>query len=120
MDDECERASHYEQAAANDNAGTLAVYNATVSGLAANASCADATLRVVNEAYLRSLRAPAEAQLRIGDWKADLNRGDQYLRRCIALPALRGTKAAGDCRTQLSINRTMRARLSALGLPAAR
>ena len=118
MDEECERASRYEQAAANDQAGTLAVYNATVSGLAANAGCADATLRVVNEAYLRSLRAPAEAQLRIGDWKSDLNRGDQYLRRCIAMPALRGMKAAGDCRTQLSINRTMRARLSALGFGA--
>ncbi|MBV8370090.1 MAG: hypothetical protein JO036_14365 [Candidatus Eremiobacteraeota bacterium] len=120
MDEECERASHYEQAAANDQAGTLAIYNATVSGLAANASCADATLRIVNEAYLRSLRAPAEAQLRIGDWKADLNLGDEYLRRCVAMPALRGTKAAADCRMQLSINRTMRARLSALISPTAR
>ena len=113
-DEACALALRYETKAANDAISRQEAYDAAVAGLATNLDCGDHVSRVVNDAYLLSMRAPAEAQLHIGNWRFDLQRADERLRECATLPELRGTPAAANCNAQLANNERVRRQLTAL------
>lgn len=102
--DACAQALRYEKASADNSMSPQQAYDATVAGLDANKRCADAQEKLVNEAYLLSMRAPAEQQLRIGDWQRDFSRANMLLMQCTNWPGLKGTRAAIDCDTQRRYN----------------
>jgi hypothetical protein len=61
-------------------------------------------MHLVNEGYLLSMRAPAEHDLKIGNWQRDLDRANMLLTQCTNWPGLRGTRAGIDCDTQRRYN----------------
>lgn len=101
----CADAQAYQRTAASAAVSRQAAYDSAVAGLTINQSCADARQRLVNEAYLLSVRAAAAHDLNVGDWRHDLGRANALLAQCSALPGLARTKTADDCRTQLQYNR---------------
>ncbi len=103
----CTQALAYEKTAALDSASAQARYDSSVAGLAANQRCGDAQMHLVNEAYLLSMRAPAEHELRVGSWQRDLQRANMLLQQCTNWPGIRGTAAASNCSTQLRYNETV-------------
>jgi len=111
--DSCFQALAYEKTAANDAATAQARYDSTVAGLGANQGCRDSQMHLVNEAYLLSMRAPAEHDLKIGNWQRDLTRANMLLSQCTNWPGLRGTKAGIDCDTQRRYNTIIAKTLSA-------
>ena len=100
----CAQALAYEKTAASDSVSTQARYDSAVAGLSANQGCRDAQMHLVNEAYLLSMRAPAEHDLKIGNWRQDITRADMLLLQCTNWPGLKGTKAGIDCGTQRRYN----------------
>ena len=102
--DACNQALAYEKTAANDSVTRQAAYDSAVAGLSANQRCNDPAMKLVNEAYLLSMRAPAEHDLHLGDWKRDLTRANMLLLQCTNWPDLRNKKAAIDCATQRRYN----------------
>ena len=102
--DACAQALAYEKTAASDSASTQARYDSAVAGLSANQGCRDPQMHLVNEGYLLSMRAPAEHDLKIGNWRQDITRADMLLLQCTNWPGLKGTKAGNDCATQRRYN----------------
>ena len=103
----CEQALSYEKTAAQDSNPAQARYDSAVAGLSANARCNDQQMRLVNEAYLLSMRAPAEHDLRIGNWERDLTRANALLTECTGFPGIARTRVADDCRTQMQNNQRL-------------
>lgn len=116
--DGCMQALAYEKAAASDSVSRQAAYDSAVAGLTANQRCADSQMHLVNEAYLLSMRAGAEHELKIGDWKRDLTRANMLLEQCTSWPGLKGTKAGNDCLTQWKYNVATSQKLNATPAPA--
>jgi hypothetical protein len=116
--DACSRALEYEKAAATDKASAQARYDSAVAGLAANASCGDAQMHLVNEGYLLSMRAPAEHDLHIGNWQRDLDRANMLLTQCTNWPGLRGTAAGTNCAAQIRYNGIIAKNLTSQPTPA--
>ena len=116
--DGCLQALAYEKAAASDTATRQAAYDSAVAGLAANQKCNDPQMKLVNEAYLLSMRAPAEHDLKIGNWQRDLTRANMLLAQCTNWPGLRNTRAGLDCGTQKRYNDVMAKGMSATPAPA--
>jgi hypothetical protein len=116
--DACADAQAYQRTAASPAVSRQAAYDSAVAGLAINQSCANAQQRLVNEAYLLSVRAAAAHDLNVGDWRRDLGRANALLAQCAAAPGLARTKAAGGCRTQLQYNRSYEAALTVSASPA--
>ncbi len=114
----CYRALDYEKAATQDSASAQARYDSAVAGLAANASCGDSQMHLVNEAYLLSMRAPAEHDLHIGNWQRDLDRANMLLTQCTNWPGLRGKSAGENCLTQIKYNTVIAKNLAAQPSPA--
>ncbi len=102
--DACAQALAYEKTAASDSVSTQARYDSAVAGLSANQGCRDPQMHLVNEGYLLSMRAPAEHDLKIGNWRQDITRADMLLLQCTNWPGLKGTKHAADCETQRRYN----------------
>jgi hypothetical protein len=102
--DACAQALAYEKSAAADSASRQAAYDSAIAGLAANQRCSDSQMRLVNEAYLLSMRAPAEHDLKIGNWQRDLTRANMLLNQCTNWPGLRNTPAGVNCGTQRRYN----------------
>ena len=102
--DTCAQALAYEKTAANDSVTPQARYDSTVAGLAANQTCRDAQMHLVNEAYLLSMRAPAAHDLKVGDWRRDMARANMLLVQCTNWPGLKNTRAGVDCGTQRRYN----------------
>ena len=102
--DGCRQALEYEKAAASDSATRQAAYDSAVAGLAANQRCTDPQMKLVNEAYLLSMRAPAEHDLKIGNWQRDITRANMLLVQCTNWPGLRNSRAGSDCATQKRYN----------------
>jgi hypothetical protein len=100
----CYQALAYEKTAANDSSTRQAAYDSAVAGLAANQRCNDAQMKLVNEAYLLSMRAAAEHELKVGNWQRDLTRANMLLTQCTNWPGLRNKKAGTDCDTQRRYN----------------
>ncbi|GAC1582147.1 MAG: hypothetical protein NVS3B7_17460 [Candidatus Elarobacter sp.] len=109
--DACSQALAYEQTASRDNVSRQAAYDSAVAGLAANEHCTDAQMHLVNQAYLLSMRAPAEHELHIGDWKRDFDRANALLAQCATYRGL-PAKVAADCRTQNANNQKIAAILT--------
>ena len=105
--DPCAQALAYEKFASQDLVAAQARYDSSVAGLGANARCNDQQMRLVNEAYLLSMRAPAEHDLRIGNWERDLTRANSLLTECTGFPGLARTRVADDCRTQIQNNQRL-------------
>jgi hypothetical protein len=101
--DACADALTYERTAASDAVTRQAAYDSSVAGLTVNQTCANPQQRLVNEAYLLSMRAAAARELNVGDWRRDLARANQLLTQCSSTQGL-ARKAADDCRTQLQFN----------------
>jgi hypothetical protein len=101
---DCAQALAYEKRAANDSTTAQARYDSAVAGLTANRNCHDSQMHLVNEGYLLSMRAPAEHDLKIGNWQRDLDRANMLLTQCTNWPGLRGTRAGIDCDTQRRYN----------------
>jgi hypothetical protein len=116
--DACYQALAYEKTAASDSVTRQAAYDAAIAGLAANQRCPDAQMKLVNEAYLLSMRASAEHELKVGNWQRDLTRANMLLTQCGNWPGLRGTKAGTDCLTQRQYNQMIEKTLTTL--PTAR
>lgn|GEM_PF-5550528 len=100
----CAQALADEKAAAAPGIPPQRSYDDTVAGLAANARCTDPVARIVNAGYLLSMRAMAERNLRMGDWRRDFQMADEYLGKCIAYGKRIGSHAR-DCRVQQIDNR---------------
>jgi hypothetical protein len=100
----CNQALAYEKTAANDSVSRQAAYDSAVAGLAANQRCNDPQMKLVNEAYLLSMRAAAEHELKVGNWQRDLTRANMLLTQCSNWPGIRGTPAATNCATQRQYN----------------
>ena len=111
--DACFRALDYEKAATQDSASAQARYDSAIAGLAANASCGDGQMHLVNEAFLLSMRAPAEHDLHIGNWQRDLDRANMLLTQCTNWPGLRGKTAGNNCMTQIKYNAVIAKNLAA-------
>lgn len=111
--DGCAQALAFERAAAVDSAAAKTRYDAAVAGLSANQGCRDPQMQLVNEAYLLSMRAPAEHDLGVGDWRRDLTRANMLLMQCTNWPGLKGTKAGANCAQQRSYNNTLAQSLDA-------
>jgi hypothetical protein len=105
--DACHQALEYEKTAASDTVSRQASYDSAVAGLTANQRCADAQMKLVNEAYLLSMRAAAEHELKIGNWQRDFDRANMLLAQCTNWPGLKGTSAATNCATQRQYNQIM-------------
>ena len=116
--DACRQALAYEKAAASDSASRQAAYDSAVAGLTANQRCADAQMKLVNEAYLLSMRAPAEHDLKIGNWQRDFARANMLLAQCTNWPGLRNTRAGIDCATQRRYNEIVTKTLTSQPTPA--
>ena len=117
--DACAQALAYEKTASSDAQPAQARYDATVTGLAANRRCTDPQLKLVNEAYLLSMRAPAEHDLKIGDWQRDYARANMLLTQCSNWPGLKGSVAGKDCADQRRYNELIAKKLTATPAPAA-
>ena len=115
----CADAQAYQRTAASAAVSRQAAYDSAVAGLTINQSCTDARQRLVNEAYLLSVRAAAAHDLNVGDWRRDLGLANALLAQCSAMPGLARTKTADDCRTQLQYNRRYEAALTVPVSPAA-
>jgi hypothetical protein len=113
----CTQALEYEKTASTDSVTRQAAYDSAVAGLAANQRCTDAQMKLVNEAYLLSMRAPAEHDLHIGNWQRDFDRANMLLMQCAGWPGLRGTKAGNDCATQRQYNQQIAKSLAAQPSP---
>lgn len=100
----CTQALEYEKTAASDSVTRQASYDSAVAGLTANQRCPDAQMKLVNEAYLLSMRAAAEHELKVGNWQRDFERANMLLTQCTNWPGLRGKKAGTDCALQLQYN----------------
>ena len=100
----CFQALAYERTAANDSSTRQAAYDAAVAGLATNQRCTDAQMKLVNEAYLLSMRAAAEHELKVGNWQRDMTRANMLLTQCANWPGLKNTRAGTDCDTQRRYN----------------
>ncbi|MEA2721444.1 MAG: hypothetical protein QOJ39_3308 [Candidatus Eremiobacteraeota bacterium] len=100
----CNRALEYEKTSANDTVSRQASYDSAVAGLTANVRCNDAQMKLVNEAYLLSMRAAAEHELKIGNWQRDMERANMLLAQCTNWPGLRGKAAGNNCATQRQYN----------------
>ena len=100
----CSQALAYEKTAANDSSTHQAAYDAAVAGLATNQRCNDAQMKLVNEAYLLSMRAAAEHELKVGNWQRDITRANMLLTQCANWPGLKNTRAGTDCDTQRRYN----------------
>jgi hypothetical protein len=111
--DACAAALAYERTASADGVSRQAAYDAAVAGLTINQTCANPQQRLLNEAYLLSMRAAAAHDLNVGDWRRDLARADTLFTQCTTTPGLANTQAAKDCRTQLTYNRRYEAAASA-------
>ena len=117
--DACTQALAFEKTASSDGASAQARYDASVLGLAANQRCSDAQMKLVNEAYLLSMRAPAEHDLKIGDWRRDYARANMLLTQCSGWPGLKGTVAGKDCADQRRYNELIAKKLTTPPAPAA-
>ena len=115
--DACADALGYERAASADGVSRQAAYDAAVAGLTINQTCANSQQRLLNEAYLLSMRAAAAHDLNVGDWRRDLARADALFTQCTTTPGLANTQAAKDCRTQLTYNRRYEAAANASPAP---
>ena len=115
----CDVALEYERTAARDDVPRQAAYDSAVAGLAANVHCTDGQMHLVNEAYLLSMRAVSEHDLKIGDWSRDLTRANALLTQCTGFPGLARTKVATDCRAQIAGNQHVAAVFSAQAAAAA-
>jgi energy-coupling factor transporter ATP-binding protein EcfA2 len=104
VNDACQRALTYTRISGNDATSSQAAYDAAMAGLNTNAQCSDPQAKLVNEAYLLSMRAPAERALRIGNWQGDLTRANALLAECASRPGLKDTAAGKDCQAQLFAN----------------
>jgi hypothetical protein len=113
----CAQALAYEKTAANDSVSRQASYDSAVAGLAANQRCNDAQMKLVNEAYLLSMRAAAEHELKVGNWQRDLTRANMLLTQCANWPGIRGTPAGTNCLTQRQYNAIVEKTLSAKPTP---
>jgi hypothetical protein len=111
--DACADALTYERTAASDAVTRQAAYDSAVAGITVNQTCSNAQQRLVNDAYLFSVRAAAAHDLNVGDWRRDLARANALLAQCAVTPGLARTKTADDCRTQLQFNRRYEAGLTA-------
>ena len=100
----CDQALAYEKTAANDSSTRQAAYDAAVAGLAINQRCNDAEMKLVNEAYLLSMRATAEHELKVGNWQRDMTRANMLLTQCTNWPGLKNKKPGIDCDTQRRYN----------------
>ena len=118
--DACAAALAYERTASADGVSRQAAYDAAVAGLTVNETCAKPQQRLVNEAYLLSMRAAAAHDLNVGDWRRDLARADALFTQCTTTRGLANTQAAKDCRTQLTYNRRYEAAASASPSPRPR
>jgi hypothetical protein len=103
----CKQALDYEKAAASDTVTRQASYDSAVAGLSANQRCNDAQMRLVNEAYLLSMRAAAAHELKIGNWQRDMDRANMLLAQCTNWPGLKGKLAGNNCATQRQYNQIM-------------
>jgi hypothetical protein len=117
--DACGDALAYERTASDDGLSRQAAYDAAVAGLTVNQTCTNAQQRLVNEAYLLSMRAAAAHDLKVGDWRRDLARANMLLQQCTGWPGLARTRTAENCRAQLQFNRTYEAGLAAAPAPSA-
>jgi hypothetical protein len=113
----CNRALEYEKTSANDTVSRQASYDSAVAGLTANARCNDPQMKLVNEAYLLSMRAAAEHELKIGNWQRDLERANMLLAQCTNWPGLRGKPAGNNCATQRQYNDIMSKTMSTVPSP---
>jgi methionine-rich copper-binding protein CopC len=116
--DACSQALAYERIAASDSASRQASYDSAIAGLAANQRCSDPQMKLVNEAYLLSMRAPAEHDLKIGNWQRDFARANMLLIQCTNWPGLRNTRAGNDCATQRRYNEIITKTLTTQPTPA--
>ncbi|MDB5069911.1 MAG: hypothetical protein JWM87_1022 [Candidatus Eremiobacteraeota bacterium] len=103
----CNQALQYEKTAASDSVTRQASYDSAVAGLSANQRCNDAQMRLVNEAYLLSMRAAAAHELKIGNWQRDMDRANMLLTQCTNWPGLKGKLAGTNCATQRQYNQIM-------------
>jgi hypothetical protein len=103
----CKQALDYEKAAASDSVTRQASYDSAVAGLSANQRCNDAQMRLVNEAYLLSMRAAASHELKIGNWQRDMDRANMLLAQCTNWPGLKGKPAGNNCAVQRQYNQIM-------------
>lgn len=103
----CKQALEYEKTAASDTVTRQASYDSAVAGLSANQRCNDAQMRLVNEAYLLSMRAAAAHELKIGNWQRDMDRANMLLTQCSNWPGLKGKPAGNNCTTQRQYNQIM-------------
>ncbi|HTD38918.1 MAG TPA: hypothetical protein VK669_15510 [Candidatus Limnocylindrales bacterium] len=108
----CSQALAYEKTAANDSSTRQAAYDAAAAGLAVNQRCNDAQMKLVNEAYLLSMRAAAEQELKVGNWQRDMTRANMLLTQCANWPGLKNTRAGTDCDTQRRYNDIMAKKLA--------
>jgi hypothetical protein len=115
----CAEALAYEKTAASDTLAAQQRYDSAVAGLTANQRCRDSQVHLVNEAYLLSMRAPAEHDLKIGNWRQDLTRANMLLLQCTNWPGLKGTKAGIDCDTQRRYNTQMAKTMDGVDHPPA-
>jgi hypothetical protein len=115
--DACGQALAYERAAASDAASRQASYDSAIAGLAANQRCSDPQMKLVNEAYLLSMRAPAAHDLKIGNWQRDFARANMLLIQCTNWPGIRNTRTAIDCGTQKRYNDIITKTLTSLPTP---
>jgi len=113
----CTQALAYEKTAAQDSVSAQARYDSAVAGLAANQTCRDAQMHLVNEAYLLSMRAPAEHDLKVGSWQRDLQRANMLLLQCTNWPGIKGTAAGANCATQMRYNATVATNFTATPAP---
>ncbi len=95
-------------ALASENASVAALnrddyqtaYHYAQKGLAQNLGCSDDNDRLVNHAYLLSMRGLAEHHLSVGDSRTDLNQANALLVQCETAPGLYGTHTGAQCETQ--------------------
>lgn len=113
----CNQALAYEKTAANDSSTRQAAYDAAAAGLAANLRCNDPQMRLVNEAYLLSMRAAAEHELKVGNWQRDMTRANMLLTQCTNWPGLRGKKPGIDCDTQRRYNELITKKITTMPSP---
>jgi hypothetical protein len=110
----CAQALAYQKTAATDSLSAQSRYDSALAGLTANQGCRDAEMHLVNEAYLLSMRAPAEHDLHVGNWRQDLTRANMLLTQCANWPTLKGKKVAIDCDTQRRYNAQVAKTLDAI------
>lgn len=102
----CGKATAYERQASSDldSRDFRGAYHNSASGLSLNASCSDETDRLVNRAYLLSMKGLAEHYISVGDSRTDLNEANMLLVQCQTRPGLYGTHEGAECETQENNN----------------